>query len=487
MTLKNLNFVPLKFNNILFHLKCFNTVHIYLHLTSFTSIRFSNLEFSTNQYCLIIVCNCKETLCIVVTSTIILATSYVSGFLVGVLLSGLIMRGFGRKNVLILSTLPGAAGFICIGSSNSNMLIYIGQVLNGISSGLGVNSSTLYIGEICNAECRGHISTISSTFDAFGTLLAYILGACLHWRVTSFLCVCPHAIQFISMCFMPQSPRWLMLKKKETQRVRNAMLRFQRRPTAVERGIKSGKASLQAYESEKSTTAWFLEPHYFKPMLTVVALKIFSITSGIYNILSFSTLIFQNVNVFSVTWCLLISGALRVLAYISVQFIIDKCGRRPLLLLSSLVMTFSLIGLGLVFYIGDVEGSHSGALSLVPLITIGVYLIGFSLGLGPISSLLMGELLPMKVRDMASMLATVINIAISIGLSYSHFPLARAIGESFVFWGYALSTCGTFFFCYFVVPETKGRTIEEIETIYRSDKKSDLPKLVTISTISDKT
>jgi len=154
-----------------------------------------------------------------------------------------------------------------------------------------------------------------------------------------------------------------------------------------------------------------------------------------------------------------------VLTLVAMQ-LIDRVGRRPLLLVSLAGMTLSLFVLGMAFALPRL----SGLLGWIAVSSLMLYVGSFAVGLGPVFWLVLSEIYPLRIRGRAMSVGTVANWSANLVVAVSFLTLTQVLGKSTTFWLYALISIGAWLFAFFLVPETKGRTLEEIEAHWRTGK-----------------
>jgi sugar porter (SP) family MFS transporter len=272
----------------------------------------------------------------------------------------------------------------------------------------------------------------------------------------------PAAALLIGMFFAPDSPRFLYAQGKKEE-ARDVLKRIRPAGTAEE--------ELRDIEADVSTESknWkeLLRPAIRPALMVGIGLAIFQQVTGINTIIYYAPTIFQFTGISSNTSSILatvVVGVVNVLLTIVALFLIDRIGRRPLLLGGLVGMVLSLVGLGVAFLFPNL-----GALSWIALACLVVYVGSFAIGLGPVFWLLISEIYPTSLRGRASSVATVANWAANLVVTLTFLTLIDLLGKSGTFWLYGLIGIGCWVFTYYLVPETKGRTLEEIQEKWEKD------------------
>jgi MFS transporter, SP family, galactose:H+ symporter len=201
-------------------------------------------------------------------------------------------------------------------------------------------------------------------------------------------------------------------------------------------------------------------------LIVGIGLAILQQITGINTVIYYAPIIVQSAGVSTASGAILTTagiGIVNVLMTVVSMWLIDRVGRRPLLLTGIAGMVVTLGVLGWAFH----SASPSGALSWIAVISIMVYVASFAISLGPIFWLLISEIYPLKVRSSAEGLAATFNWCSNLLVSLTFLTLLQQIGATRTFWFYGVFAIGAWLFSYYLVPETKGRTLEEIEAFWR--------------------
>jgi SP family galactose:H+ symporter-like MFS transporter len=266
------------------------------------------------------------------------------------------------------------------------------------------------------------------------------------------------------MLAMPESPRWLVshdLMGKATLALRR--IRGSENVNVELKEIQNSLAQQSGNWSE-------LFGPLVKPALFIgIGLALFQQVTGINTVIYYAPTIFQFAGFQSASVAILATvgvGVVNVIVTVVAMHLLDRVGRKPLLLMGLVGMILSLAILGSAFALPDLLRRH-GWIAIGSLM---LYVASFAIGLGPVFWLLISEIYPLKIRGLAMSIASVANWGANLIVALTFLTLAQAIGKYATFWLYGLVTIGAVFFVHFLVPETKGRTLEEIESHWRSGK-----------------
>lgn len=391
------------------------------------------------------------------------------GAMVGAIASGQISEYIGRKGSLMIAAIPNIIGWLAISFAKDSSFLYMGRMLEGF--GVGVISYTVpvYIAEIAPQNLRGALGSVNQLSVTIGIMLAYLLGLFVPWRILAVLGMLPCIILIPGLFFIPESPRWLAkMGMMEDFEVSLQVLRGFETDISLEvNEIKRSVAS-----SSKRTTIRFAElrqRRYWFPLMIGNGLLILQQLSGINGVLFYSSTIFKEAGVTSSNAATVGLGAVQVIATLVTTWLVDKSGRRLLLIVSSSGMTLSLLVVAASFFLKDivsVESTWYNTFSILSVVGVVAMVICFSLGIGAIPWIIMSEILPINIKGLAGSIATLANWFVAwIVTMTANIMLSWNSGGTFSI--YMVVCAFTVAFVFIWVPETKGRTLEEIQWSFR--------------------
>lgn len=393
------------------------------------------------------------------------ASSAIWGCVLGAALAGYLSDRYGRRKILIIT---GFLFFIsAIGSAIADNLMnfVIARFVGGVGVGAASMLSPLYISEIAPAKFRGRLVSIYQLAIVLGINMVYIVNYListtgsnswninLGWRYMIGSEVIPAIIFIILLFWVPESPRWL-LKNHQVQKAEEILEKIN--------GSNAGaiKREIQSTLNQESGKIKDLFGTGLRLALIVgVVLALFSQITGINAIIYFAPEIFKSVGngVESSFFQTIIIGVINTIFTFVALWLIDKAGRRKLLLWGVSGMILCLFGTGICFYFDIVRGPW------LILFILG-FIASFASSLGPIPWVIISEIFPTKIRGIAMSFCTLI-LWIGVILVTQFFPIMlNSLGGAFTFWIFMINSIFLLLFTWKFIPETKGRSLEEIET-----------------------
>jgi MFS transporter, SP family, galactose:H+ symporter len=387
-----------------------------------------------------------------------------AGAAIGAAVAGNLSDRAGRRRVIIGAGLLFIVGAVISAAAGNIVVLLIGRFLVGLAIGVASMLTPLYLAEISPAEDRGAIVSLNQLCITGGILVSYLVGFAFArtfagWRWMLALGSLPGIILSVGMLVLPESPRWLA----GHGRVEDAEMVLQRlRGMADVSAELSGLRADLAREGRRLASAWeLLSARLRWPLVIGVGLAMFQQITGINTVIYFAPTIFESAGLPSAAISILATagvGAVNVIMTIVSIRLIDRLGRRQLLFWSLEGMAVTLFVLCFAFYVGT-----SGQLAWVAIISVAAYVGFFAIGLGPVFWLLIAEIFPLDLRGRAMSLATVANWAFNLIVSLTFLDLVNTISSAGAFLVYAILSVAALVFVAAMVPETKGRSLEQIE------------------------
>jgi MFS transporter, SP family, xylose:H+ symportor len=398
------------------------------------------------------------------------------GCLVGALISGGLSDRFGRKPLLTLAALVFAVSSIGTGMASTFTIFVAWRIIGGLAIGLASSLSPMYIAEVSPAGLRGKLVSMNQLTIVIGILLAQIanwmiarpvpLGARAQdilnswngqtgWRWMFGATAVPSVLFFIATLLVPESPRWLA-KNGSKERARSVLTRIG--------GETYGAAALEEIEVTLTASAGeadihaLLEPKMVKVLMLGVALAVLQQWCGINVIFNYAQEVFSaaGYQVSDILFNIVVTGAVNLVFTLIAIGTVDKLGRRVLMQVGSAGLAVLYVLLGTGYYLHS-RGVHMLALVVA---AIGCY----AMSLAPVTWVVISEIFPNRIRGRAVSIAVTALWIASFILTYT-FPLMnRGLGPAKTFWIYAGICVAGFIFIQARLPETKGRTLEEIES-----------------------
>jgi len=398
----------------------------------------------------------------------IVVSSVLLGSLIGAIAGGMLADRWGRRKLLIITAIVFGSGAIGAALAPDTAWLIVARVIAGIAIGVASFVAPLYISEIAPVAIRGKLVSVNQVALTSGIVISYLIDYAFAdaqaWRWMFALAVVPAAAFGIGLLFIPESPRWLVgcgLADKA-----RAVLRRIRAPDQVEAELSEIQHSA---EQQKANWTELLSPLLRPAMIVGVGLAVAQQITGINTVIYYAPTIFKFAGLSSASVAILASvgvGIVNVILTIVAMQLIDRVGRRPLLLVSLAGMSLSLIVLGVAFKLPQLSGS----LGWIAVTSLMLYVGSFAVGLGPVFWLILSEIYPLRIRGRAMSVGTVANWSANLIVALSFLTLTQVMGKSATFWLYGIVSIGAWLFAFFLVPETKGKTLEQIEAHWRAGK-----------------
>ena len=367
---------------------------------------------------------------------------------------------FGRRHVIIVTALLFAAGSILSALSLTVGWLIGSRIIIGIATGIASFVAPMYLSEIAPAGIRGSLVALNQLAVTVGILASYLVDYALsaggNWRWMFGLGVIPASALFVGMLIVPDTPRWLMLRGR--YRDAEQALGRVRAKSAIEPEIKETRAALANAASHWSD---LFSSALRMPMLVGIGLAVLQQVTGINTVIYYSPTIFQLAGFTSSSSSIFASlsvGVVNVLATTVSVLLLDRVGRRPLLLIGEIGMVLSLICLAAGFALHG-----SGYIGWITAGSLVAYVGFFAIGLGPVFWLLISEIYPLGMRGLAMSVATVANWVANLVVTLTFPELVSVVGVSPTFILYAVVGVVSIVFTWRLVPETRGKTLEQIE------------------------
>ena len=394
------------------------------------------------------------------------------GALLGAMASGICAQSLGRRRSLMCTALIFLVGTLIAAFAPTVHWVIVGRLLMGLAIGVSAMIAPMYLSEISPADVRGAIiflfqlAITIGLLGSFTTNLLFTLwidDPTLNWRWMFAVGMIPSALLFFGMLKMPYSPRWLILKKRDSEAESTLKNLLGKEDIQLELG--------EIHESvarEGGRFSDLFSGRLLPLLLMAFALFMFQQLSGINAIMYYGPLVFQQAGLGDTGKLIaqMAMGAVNVGMTVIGVWIIDKCGRRPLLFIGFLGMIACLSTLGVLL-----QNSHHDTVNTYLAITSVLVFIGFfAISLGGVPYIIMSEVFPLKIRAHGMAIASCANWAFNMFVSetFDIFRTQFGMGNTFLF--YACCTIAGLYVAWRFVPETKNRPLEEIESNLYSGK-----------------
>uniref|UniRef100_UPI0037E7282B solute carrier family 2, facilitated glucose transporter member 6 n=1 Tax=Semicossyphus pulcher TaxID=241346 RepID=UPI0037E7282B len=392
----------------------------------------------------------------------------------------------GRKLSIMVSAVPSTIGYMLMGGAVNVWMLQVGRFLTGVAGGMTAASIPVYISEISHKAVRGALGSCPQITAVFGALALYALSLVVPWRWLAVAGELPALLMVVLLVFMPRSPRRLLSLGREQQAEKALRwLRGKHYDTHIE--LSDIKRSINT--QGRVTLADLAKPVYYKPILISVVMRFLQQMTGITPILVYLESIFAKSAVsLEPKYDAALVGAVRLFSVAVAASLMDKAGRKALLYTSSMLMFLSTLTLTMISHTtacppgpappnGTLSAdyiSHNAvgntAAGLLPLISTMVFIFGYALGWGPITWLLMSEVLPLVARGVASGLCVAVSWLTAFMLTHVFTHLVDKYGLYVPYLCFTVVCVLCLLFNAVCIPETRGRSLEEIENYFRTGR-----------------
>ncbi|KAJ7949862.1 D-xylose-proton symporter-like 2 [Quillaja saponaria] len=397
------------------------------------------------------------------------------GALIGSAIAFNVADFLGRRRELVVAALLYFVGAIITALAPNFPVMVIGRLVFGIGIGLTMHSAPIYIAETAPSQIRGQLISLKEFFIVLGMVGGYGVGSLLvdsvaGWRYMYGASTPVAVIMGIGTWWLPASPRWILLRaiqgKGNIQDLRETAIHCLQRlrgPTignSASEHVDEILAELSYVGEEKEVTLGeIFHGKCLKALLIGGGLVLFQQITGQPSVLYYAASIFQSAGFSAASDATRVSillGLLKLIMTGAAVLVIDRLGRRPLLLggVSGMVISLFLLGSYYIF----LDNAPVVAVSAL-LFYVGCYQLSF----GPIGWLMISEVFPLRLRGRGLSIAVLVNFGANALVTFAFSPLKVLLGAGILFYIFGAIAVASLFFIFFVIPETKGLTLEEIE------------------------
>ena len=402
------------------------------------------------------------------------------GAFVGAMVGGIQSQALGRKKSLIVSSFCAFTAITSIRFAKTFSVLLVGRFLMGYAGGSEVPASSAYTAEVCHPNIRKFTGTFGGVLYTVGYAILYLLGAFFHWRDTLSIIMGWPIICVIAIFFCPESPSWLMMKGKQTEAL-NAMTRLRGNEEDAKMEIKNIETNIkeqQTHVKQGGTKLMlfmgFKQPTFMRPFLVLLVLMTLGMQfTGAPPLAFYLVPILQKSNLPISSYVAAASLAVfRLLIVLMSTCLSSIVPRRKLLMVTLFIAATGASLMGTNAYLDrftwfTILQTEYPFIKWTPMVSIFLMYAGFSGGVGTVIFTLNGELLPSNLRSFGIGLVSVFSMG-SLFLVLKFTPLAEEqIGLHGMYWTFSATGYGLIAFTFFFIPETFGRSLEDIEDHYR--------------------
>ncbi|MFC5742362.1 sugar porter family MFS transporter [Dyella tabacisoli] len=391
-----------------------------------------------------------------------IVSSMMLGAAIGALAASWMSAALGRKRSLILGAVLFVAGSVLCGAAWSPEALIAARFVLGLAIGIATFTAPLYLAEVAPEHIRGAMISLYQLMITIGILVAFLSDTAFsysgNWRWMLGVIAIPGALFLIGVFFLPDSPRWLMMRGRTSEAV-SVLTRLRGDEAVVHREIADIAEQLKTPQ-----LGWhlFLENSNFRRSVGLgVLLQLMQQFTGMNVVMYYAPRIFENMgyDTHAQMWFTAIVGLTNVLATFIAIGLVDRLGRKPILYVGFVVMALGLGIVGTMMHTG-ISG-HTQQMFTVAMLLL--FIVGFAMSAGPLVWTLCSEVQPLKGRDFGIGCSTVTNWVANMIVGATFLTLLNGIGNAATFWLYAALNLVFIGFTFWLVPETRGITLEKIE------------------------
>ena len=436
----------------------------------------------------------------------IVVSSVLFGALFGSLIGGFFIDKYGRRSSIIFSSLLYCIGGIVLSAAQTYPAIIIGRILLGVAMALAAASECVYVSELAPQAIRGSLVSLNEFGITFGILFSYVINVAFAsnmlngWRYMFGLSTVIAVFVLICVTFLPKSPRYLLMSGEVAQ-AQTALFKVRLSATEHQKQL-----VLQEFDSMQSSASVTTKGSFFQlcnrlmvyPLTIAAGLVIFQQSSGEPNVLFYAKTILTAVGFhsdISATVGTVGLGVSKVVATVICLMIVDKLGRRRLLMAGCIIMFFTIFSVSIIAFQFEIEGEqickdndtvqfssvqNQTASSSLPvsdalnvnslkwfaLTMLIVFVAAYSISFGPVTWIVLSEIFPRELRGRLFSFATLLNWGMNLLISSTFLGFAQStdgLGWPFMFC--AIFCIFATAFVYFIVPETKGKSLEDVTAV----------------------
>ncbi|KAL8477218.1 hypothetical protein ACS0TY_029491 [Phlomoides rotata] len=409
--------------------------------------------------------------------------------LVGSLCAGRTSDYIGRRYTIVAASLIFMLGSILMGYSPNYAVLLAGRCTAGVGVGFALMIAPVYAAEISSTHTRGFLSSLPEIGISIGILLGYIsnnlfarLSLKLGWRIMLGIATIPSLFLAIGLLKMPESPRWLVMQGR-TAAAREVLHKVCNDAGEAERRLDDIKKANEVDEKSPKTRSVWTElllrptPTVRRMLIAGVGVHFFEHATGTEAVILYGPRIFKKAGVTSRRKLILATVGVGVtkLTFITIStFVIDRVGRRTLLLVSIAGMTAALAGLGTCLTVVEHSEERLVWALVMSLIFVYTFLVFFNIGISPVCWVYSSEIFPTRLRAAGASVSVAVNRLMNATVSMTFLSLSSAITIGGAFYLFAGVAVVAWVFVYFCLPETKGRSLEEMEQVFSKEGDDDV-------------
>ncbi|XP_047116047.1 facilitated trehalose transporter Tret1-like [Schistocerca piceifrons] len=383
----------------------------------------------------------------------------------------------GRKMLLITSGLPVFASWLMVLFADSAGMLIASRLVAGLGTGSCLSLVAMYVAEIAETKIRGMLGTVFQFALSAGGLASYCMGPYMSYSAVAIVSAAVPVIFMLGFLWMPESPYFLALRSRNEEaesvlrRLRGAVSEeaIQEELDIVQKYVKEQREARQS--QLELLRQLVLRRGSWRALVVCVVLIVTQVFAGLSVLLAYATDIFRQSGVaLDADVCAIIVAAVQTMTSVATSLLVDRAGRRPLMLLSLAGCSATMAVLGTCFYLKDVARTDLTAVQWLPLAATVAFLVFNILGVGPLPWAIVGEVFQSDVKGMAIAIVSVLQSVLFAVLSKLFQVISDATGMYTAFFLFMASAFAGLVFTFFFLPETRGRTFIEITRHFEGEE-----------------
>ncbi|KAG5320679.1 TRET1 protein, partial [Pseudoatta argentina] len=389
------------------------------------------------------------------------------GAIFGSFVAGYLGEKLGPKRALLSCLVPYLIGWILIASAGHVAQLYVARLILGLALSIVFTIIPMYNGEIAEVSIRGALGSFLQLFITIGFLYAYAIGPFVSYTIFWILCAILPIIFFISFLFMPESPYFLLRRGRRDEAIASLAKLRSKSEAAIQKEADEIQVILdEAFKTQVSILDLFKVKVNIKALGHTCALASFQQFTGINVVLFYLQNIFIAAGGSIPTDVApIIIGVVQIIASAVTPVVVDRSGRRMLLVISGIGETVSLCAMGLYFYLKEVQHATDvvDQISWLPIVSLVIFIATYCVGWGPLPWAVMGEMFDPNVKAKASGITVSVCWFLAFLLTKFVSNIEQALGNYASFWMFAGFCLVSVLYTIFLLPETKGKTLQQIQ------------------------
>ncbi|XP_035735451.1 facilitated trehalose transporter Tret1-like [Vespa mandarinia] len=386
------------------------------------------------------------------------------GRLFGAFIGAIFVNLFGSKKTILICSIPMSLCWIFVIIADRIFWLYLGRIAGGIGMGMSYSCFSLYLGEIADSNIRGALVTIAMAGSSCGNLFIFVMGCYLSIRISAIVNLIFSIILMILFIWLPDSPHHL-IKINQDDRAKKSILWYHR-DINVDKELLNLKKFINACDELTTFQALkqFKVPQIRKAMIVTIMLFFYLQICGLNTILFYMETIIKSaqVDIIEPSYIVIIITIFGIVASLLSMMLIDKFGRKILMCFSCMIVTMALIGLGTHFQLLEMN-VDTDMIQWLPIVCILLFEMAVYMGLLPVPSAVVGEIFPPNVKCVAASISSIFAAVFSLTAAGTYQIFIDLMTKKYTFWLYAIILITAIPVIIIFLPETKGKTLQEIQ------------------------